>query len=63
MRYLIQLFISLFFVFCSSPFVFAYDDTEQLEKIDGIQAALWVQNGLISILIIAVVALIARGRG
>ena len=58
------LILIIFFIGSSSAaYGFGYDDSEQLAKIDGIQAALWVQNGLLSILIISVVALIAKGRG
>ncbi|MCI5133627.1 MAG: hypothetical protein D3920_00860 [Candidatus Electrothrix sp. AW2] len=64
MRYLIQSFITIFFVLASSPLVYAwtFDDSEQKAKIDGIQATLWVQNGLLTILIILVMALIVKGR-
>ncbi len=61
--YNIVLFV--FFLFGSSPayaITVTFDDTAQQDKIDGVQAVLWVQNGLLSILIILVMWAIIKSR-
>jgi hypothetical protein len=56
------IFLSVCF---SSPvyaFTVTFDDSNQLEKLDGIQSVLWVQNGLLCILIILGIWSIASRR-